>query len=158
VRNRSAEDLDPPTIRTVSRPARPASGRCRIPGHRRGERGIDCPPKRRPSRSLGRALPRWDLGSVADRGTLSDTDPASCGHRVCSAFIGGSGRPEVQPSWRRSRYLPCVLPGTSVCRADFDLFGSETRSRPWPWVVAPPRMRRPRPSRRDAPCAHQPRL
>jgi hypothetical protein len=91
---------------------------------------FDCPPKRRPSRSLGRALPRGDLGPVADRGTPSHTDPASCGHRVCSAFIGGSGRPEVQPSWRRSRYLPCVLSGTSVCRADSDPSGSETRSRP----------------------------
>lgn len=28
------------------------------------------------------------------------------GHRACTAFIGDSGPPEVQPAWRRSRYLP----------------------------------------------------
>ncbi|HEV8525363.1 MAG TPA: hypothetical protein VGQ71_12755 [Terriglobales bacterium] len=27
-------------------------------------------------------------------------------HRVHQAFIGSSGRPEVQLRWRRSRYLP----------------------------------------------------
>ena len=46
-----------------------------------------------------------NLGSVA-----RDTIHAFCGHRVHTAFSGGLGRPEVQPRWRRSRYLPFECP------------------------------------------------
>jgi hypothetical protein len=41
-----------------------------------------------------------------------DTTSAFCGHRVCTAFIGDFGRPEVQPCWRRSRHLPSEYPTT----------------------------------------------
>jgi len=41
-----------------------------------------------------------------------NTCSALCGHRVCTAFIGGPARPEVQLRWRRSRYLPCGSPAS----------------------------------------------
>jgi hypothetical protein len=69
-------------------------------------------PPRGPSygRLLRMAAHRSEPGTVESTAPSPDNCSASCGHRVCTAFIGGSSRPEVQPRWRRSRYLPCGFP------------------------------------------------
>jgi hypothetical protein len=44
-------------------------------------------------------------------GHRTDTASAVREHRAHKAFIEDSGPPEVQPCWRRSRYLPLKVTG-----------------------------------------------
>lgn len=44
-------------------------------------------------------------------GYWADTASAIREHRAYKAFIEDSGPPEVQPCWRRSRYLPLKVTG-----------------------------------------------
>jgi hypothetical protein len=70
------------------------------------------PPSHRHFWALRWASRRASLRIVEARRRSLNTCRALCGHRVCTAFIGGPARPEVQLRWRRSRYLPCGSPAS----------------------------------------------
>ncbi len=63
---------------------------------------VKCPAK---AARAGGFLPRA-ITPLAVEPPWQNTFGAIRRHRVCTAFNGGCGLPEVQPRWRRSRYLP----------------------------------------------------